>query len=313
MLNINKMVKSAESTIGWPYVSPGSNDKNGIDCSGLFVKMYRDQNASIYHGSNTIFQRYCSETGKLTNVNQLAVGMAVFKMKAWTNADTNNKWCWTPPGNMSHIGFVASVNPLRIIHASSVAGMVTVDTSIKKWAYWGMLKNVDYYGYIPADEGEDDPMPPTKTMYVNSGNGKPVNMRTKPDLHAALVERVPDGDAVSWIKEDGAWAYIKWKNKSGWMLDCYLEEEKHSADPEPQPDIDPQSDDDPVIGDELTVWAENGKPVKLRQKPSITCRIYDEIPVGTPAHLVKYGEKWCKVDCGVRKGWHMMTKFLTHG
>ena len=42
-LNIQQMTASAEAAMGWPYVSPGSNDSRGIDCSGLFVRMYRDQ------------------------------------------------------------------------------------------------------------------------------------------------------------------------------------------------------------------------------------------------------------------------------
>ena len=49
--------------LSWPYVSPCTNDSRGIDCSGLFVKAYRDQGASIYHGSNTIYRKYCSEKG----------------------------------------------------------------------------------------------------------------------------------------------------------------------------------------------------------------------------------------------------------
>ena len=71
MLDLNKLCTSAEECLGWPYVSPGTNDARGIDCSGLFVKCYRDQGASIYHGSNTIYRKYCSDKGKLTNVNQL--------------------------------------------------------------------------------------------------------------------------------------------------------------------------------------------------------------------------------------------------
>ena len=90
MLSISKLTASAQECMGWPYVSPGSNDRNGIDCSGLFVKMYRDQGATIYHGSNTIFHEYCSETGKLSGTNQLRPGMAVFKRKEWTDADRNN-------------------------------------------------------------------------------------------------------------------------------------------------------------------------------------------------------------------------------
>lgn len=305
MLNINKMIQSAESCLGWPYVSPGSNDQNGIDCSGLFVKMYRDQNAYIYHGSNTIFHNHCSETGKLTSTKQLIKGMAVFKLKAWTDADRSNKWYGKDPGNLSHIGFVVSVNPLRIIHASSVAGCVTTDTSIKKWAYCGMLKDVDY-GDVPEPEPEPEPTPQSKTMYVNSGNGKPVNMRRSPSLNAALVDRVPDGDSVEWLKEDGAWAYIKWHNKHGWMMDCYLEDE-YAPTPEPEPGPEPYQ------GEEVTVWADNGKPVKLRAKPSTSCKMYDVIPCGTPAILIEPGPEWSKIDCGIRKGWYMMTKFLSRG
>ena len=79
MLDVNKLIVSVEECLGWPYVSPGTNDSRGIDCSGLFVKAYRDQGASIYHGSNTIYRKYCSEKGKLSSVSQLKPGMAVFK------------------------------------------------------------------------------------------------------------------------------------------------------------------------------------------------------------------------------------------
>ena len=75
MLDVKKLCASAEECLGWPYVSPGTNDSRGIDCSGLFVKCFRDQGASIYHGSNTIYRKYCSEKGKLTSVSQLKPGM----------------------------------------------------------------------------------------------------------------------------------------------------------------------------------------------------------------------------------------------
>ena len=88
MDNVNKLIASVEECLGWPYVSPGTNDSRGIDCSGLFVKAYRDQGASIYHGSNTIYRKYCSEKGKLTSISQLRPGMAVFK---W-NANTPEKF-----------------------------------------------------------------------------------------------------------------------------------------------------------------------------------------------------------------------------
>ena len=325
MLSISKLSKSANECMGWPYVSPGTNDQNGIDCSGLFVKMYRDQGAKIYHGSNTIFREYCSSTGKLTSESQLQAGMAVFKLKAWTDADKSNKWYGKDPGNLSHIGYVDSVNPLRIIHASSAAGCVTTDTKIGKWAYWGKLKDVDYGSSPDPDPGPDPeptPEPETKTMYVYAENGKPVNMRTKPDIHSALVERVPVGASVTWLKEDGSgWAYIKYHGFKGWMLECFLVEDPpgSSPDPDPEPspvpDPEPEPDPDPEdpTGEMLSVWAENGKPVKLRAKPSTSCKLYDEVPCNEEVELVKYGEEWCKVNYKTRRGWYMMTKFLGRG
>ena len=129
MLNVSTMIISAKSALGWPYVTPGSNDENGIDCSGLFVKIYRDQGASIYHGSNRIYRAYCNEKGKISTSTKLVPGMAVFKWKNRQPKGYNDNL-----GDFSHIGLVVSSSPLKIIHASSDAGCVTVDTKIGKWA-----------------------------------------------------------------------------------------------------------------------------------------------------------------------------------
>lgn len=313
MLDLNKMIDSAHECIGWPYESPGTNDKNGIDCSGMFVKMYRDQGAKIYHGSNTIFREYCSETGKITSAKDLQVGMAVFKCKPWTDADKGNKWYGTEPGNLSHIGFVTSVNPLEITHCTSP--VAKTDSTIGKWAYWGKLKDVDYGGSPSPEPGPDpEPTPVTKTMYVYAENGKPVNMRRKASKQAALVERVPVGASVIWQKDDGnGWAYVKYHGFVGWMMDCYLVSEPTPA-PSPDPSPEPEPDPDPVPpGTMATVWAENGKPVKMRSRPSTGCNLYDELPVGTEVEIVSYADNWCKVNHGLRKGWYIMTKFLGLG
>lgn len=54
MLNLEQLISDFEACIGFPYASPGTNDERGIDCSGMFVRAFRRQGASIYHGSNTI-------------------------------------------------------------------------------------------------------------------------------------------------------------------------------------------------------------------------------------------------------------------
>lgn len=137
----NKLIASCEECMGWPYASPGSNDSQGIDCSGLLVRAFRRNGGSIYHGSNTIYRQYLTEKGRLTSAAQLIPGMAVFKWNPNTPSKFNDGL-----GDFQHVGIVAQTNPLRIIHASSVAGKVVADTKIGKWKYWGRLKGVDYGG-----------------------------------------------------------------------------------------------------------------------------------------------------------------------
>jgi len=224
MLNVNKLIASVEECLGWPYVSPGTNDARGIDCSGLFVKAFRDQGGSIYHGSNTIYRKYCSEKGKLTNVSQLKPGMAVFK---W-NANTPEKFD-DGLGDFQHIGLVTSVNPLRIVHASSAAGCVTTDTKLGKWAYWGWLKDVAKtdsqldpvypdYPDEPIDEGDDEPMATTEYAIVIADSGSTVNMRTKAKTTAALVERVPLGARVEVLGTCGSWTKVRFGSRTGYMI-----------------------------------------------------------------------------------------------
>lgn len=321
MLDLKKMIDSAHECIGWPYESPGTNDKNGIDCSGMFVKMYRDQGAKIYHGSNTIFREYCSETGEIHSAKDLQLGMAVFKCKPWTDADKGNKWYGTAPGNLSHIGFVTGVNPLEITHCTSP--VAKTDSSIGKWAYWGKLKDVDYGG-DPGPSPSPDPGPspepePSRIMYTYAENGKPINLRVKANRSAALVDKVPVGQAVTWLKEDGAgWAYIQWKKKKGWMLDCYLVDNPQPT-PTPEPDPEPEPEP-PIIIEEATVWSDNGKPVHMRSQPSTSCKLYDDLPVGTVVAVDAYncvtdskGNVWSRVSTGTRKGWYIMTRFLSVG
>ena len=222
MLDVTKMTASAEECLGWPYVSPGTNDSRGIDCSGLFVKIFRDQGASIYHGSNTIYRKYCTEEkGKLTKASQLCEGMAVFK---W-NPNTPEKF-GDGLGDFQHIGYVASVNPLRIIHASTGTMCVTTDTAVGKWKYFGKLKNVDYGGGKPdqpetpeaPDDGKKEDI-----MYqaiLQGGNlNKPIHIRIKPD--GMLLDDVDQGTQVDVIEKvsgkDCDWCKVRYPdgNKTG--------------------------------------------------------------------------------------------------
>ena len=146
MINIDKLIADFEDCIGWPYATPGSNDKRGIDCSGMFVRAYRLQGQRIYHGSNTIWRRHLGSKGKISSVRDLQPGMAVFKWKPETPAKFSDDL-----GDFCHIGLVTSVNPLRIVHASTDGMKVRADSRLGKWKYWGILAAADMTEDAAAD------------------------------------------------------------------------------------------------------------------------------------------------------------------
>lgn len=100
------------------------------DCSGLFRWAFKELGYDIAHGSNSIYDRYCTEKGKLNDSlkKTLLPGTAVF------TGDANSH---------GHIGLY--VGNGKVIEASGTqAGVCTSNLSAGKWTYYGLLKNVDY-------------------------------------------------------------------------------------------------------------------------------------------------------------------------
>lgn len=244
-LNLEKLVADFRSALGWPYVSPGTNNQEGIDCSGMFVRAYKLQGASIYHGSNTIYRQYLtSDKGRVTTPSQLQIGMAVFKRKEWTEKDTKNKFYGDEIGNMSHIGLVVSVNPVRIIHASTNGMRVREDAWSSAWNYYGRLKDVNY-------ESSGEEVRPLN-MYVLSPNGGGVNLRSAPNRTTGkIVTVVASGSEVAVIKYDDSWSEIEYNGKHGYMSSEFLSETK------PTPSVTPTTG---TNKERLkTLWVEMGK------------------------------------------------------
>jgi hypothetical protein len=108
------------------------------DCSGLFRWAFKQLGSDIAHGSNSIYDRYCSSHGKMNNGKrtdggELKIGMALF-----TGTDKNR----------NHIGLY--VGNGKIIEAKgTIAGVIESDIADKRWTWWGELKDVLYEGADP--------------------------------------------------------------------------------------------------------------------------------------------------------------------
>lgn len=218
MLDLKRLLQSFEEIIGWPYQSPGSNDQNGIDCSGAFVRAYRAQGASIYHGSNRIIRVHCRDVIQVTSAGQLRPGMAVFKRRDDGAEPAEYKpggknYVPTLVGNYYHIGLVASVNPLRIIHATTP--VAKVDTALGTWAWAGYLKDVNY-----GEEAGTVPTPRTDYATTMAASGSTVNLRKSPDGDYML--KIPLGTRIPVYAENGGWYQTNYNGFLGWIDGQYL-------------------------------------------------------------------------------------------
>lgn len=216
MLDVQRLIQSFEEIVGWPYASPGTNDRNGIDCSGAFVRAYRAQGASIYHGSNTIFRQHCSETGKISSVSDLTVGMAVFKNRQ--DGGEPSKFQGDGLGNMYHIGLVVSVNPLRIIHATTP--VAKVDTALGNWSHYGRLAKVPY-----ESEGQAVNSDILYIAVTVAENGLSVNFRAKADTSSTRLDQIPLGQQVQVLEHTNTtWARVRYNGKTGYIMRQFLQD-----------------------------------------------------------------------------------------
>ena len=103
------------------------------DCSGLFTWAFKQLGSYMYHGSNTIWNKYCVnkgefKRGKRMDGKELKPGTALFV---------------TSGENRSHIGLY--IGNGEVIEArNSRDGVVKGAVTNRKWTEWGELKYVDY-------------------------------------------------------------------------------------------------------------------------------------------------------------------------
>ena len=111
------------------------------DCSGLFAWAFKMLGGYMYHGSNTMWDKYCTAKGELIkgrrdDGKELKPGTAIF---------THN----TTTGKRGHVGLYIG-NGWVIEASGTINGVIRSKLTISKWVEWGELKGVNYES-APAD------------------------------------------------------------------------------------------------------------------------------------------------------------------
>ena len=137
------------------------------DCSGLFSWAFAQLGGYMYHGSDTMWRKYCQSKGELRNGKRtdgepLLPGTAVF---------TYNK----KTGKRGHVGLY--IGGGKVIEArGAYYGVVETKLTSRPWVEWGELKGVNYSGTntepeTPKEDGNTMATLPTirkgnKNVYV---------------------------------------------------------------------------------------------------------------------------------------------------
>jgi hypothetical protein len=132
------------------------------DCSGLFYWAYKQLGGYMYHGSNTMWNKYSKAKGKLQNGRRtdgqaLKPGSAVFLVKG---------------NDRHHVGLY--VGDGEVIEAKGTAYGV-VESKITRWNEWAELTSTAYAADSSADAPDspaDVPVTPAPTENpADAGDG----------------------------------------------------------------------------------------------------------------------------------------------
>lgn len=177
------------------------------DCSGLFYWAFKELGGYMYHGSNTMWDKYCISKGKLskgkrTDGQPLKPGTAVFVLKGTSNR--------------SHVGLYIG-NDLVIEASGTQTGVITTKITNTKWCEWGELKGVIF----------DNTSTSTPTTTPNTSKsalviGTRLALRSAPSTSASIITRVDTGERVQLL-DDTEWVKVKYQGKTGYMMAKYLQ------------------------------------------------------------------------------------------
>lgn len=136
------------------------------------------------------------------------------------------------------------------------------------------------------------------------GNASHIGICTLPNGEGAIASSASRGCvAESTFKQrsiNGGWNMV-----GLWNQVCY-DYGGGSAHPDPIPAPDPEPLPEPDIA---TVWADNGKPVRIRKKKSTMSTRLAEVPCGDAVQVLDFEEDWSLVVWQGIRG-YMMSKYL---
>ena len=142
--------------------------KHVIDCSGVWWLAMKELGSFMYHGSNTMWNKYTVKRGALrggkrTDGGELRAGMAIY---TGNDADGRN-----------HVGIYIGNN--QVLEAGGTQkGVILTAVTASKWTWWAEMKYVNY-GAEPTPAPGPSPEPARPTLRRGSKGAYVTLLQTK--------------------------------------------------------------------------------------------------------------------------------------
>ncbi len=230
MIPLNKFLICVQENVArihaYELGHDGSDGK--CDCIGLIIGALALAGFRWpgVHGSNWAARNAMSSLGPINSAGEMFLGEIVYKAREPGEAKYDLPERYKDSGDLRdyyHVGVVTCEDPLCITHCTSVEGGIQRDGKQGAWRWGGKLKYVDY------EEGGGEV---SYTAVVTAENGKPVNLRAKPDIKSTILARVPVGTEVraTVYDPDPKWRKVEANGKTGYMMAEYLRPEKEDGE-----------------------------------------------------------------------------------
>ena len=145
---------------------------------------------------------------------------------------------------------------------------------------------------------KDDPNMPLPDRYRKGGADYDPKWGETNFTHIGSVTRI-DPLEITHMTSPSA---KKDSSLKGWSYFGQLPWVEYEMPPEPPPEPEPGIEYAVVV-------AESGSTVKMRAKPSTSCKLYWDVPVGDEVIVDERGDQWSKITWNDKMG-YMMTRFL---
>ena len=215
-----------------PVYKKGSDGTGGAcDCIGLIIGAIRRAGGKWTgtHGSNYAARYEVKGLRKVTSVQDLQIGDAVFKKYepgelGWDLPSTYKNH--PDQRDYYHAGVVLSVNPLDICHCTSPS--TKHDTSLGKWAYAARLSKVDYgesgaLGSAGVENGNEEVNIMEALYQARVATEKdPLRLRNAPE-NGNVLGHAPKGATVDVLDENNPlWPRVRYGELVGYASGEYL-------------------------------------------------------------------------------------------